>query len=302
MATFTFIPSFSATESSKPRVRTFKAGDGYEQRVRFGLRTDPKVWQLTFSERTDTEAGGILAFLEARGGAESFDWTPPQRLGGNRLLWSEAFDNAVWTKYTIGATANAATAPDGLATADKIFENSTANIAREVTQYHRAINTPFTFSLYAKAAERNIVNLALSNDVNSFTLAFFNLSTGVILYTASSGTDFTSPFSSILSAGNGWYRCSISGFKGSFNDLARPLIQLQDASNSYSYPGTIGSGLYVWGAQVEIGSAPSTYTSTTTSTAGVVAAGKYVCEEWDTTMRSANFNTITATFRQVFEA
>ncbi len=28
-------------------------------------------------------------------------------------------------------------------------------------------------------------------------------------------------------------------------------------------------------------------------------AGKYVCEEWQTTLRRCNFNTITATFRQV---
>lgn len=31
-------------------------------------------------------------------------------------------------------------------------------------------------------------------------------------------------------------------------------------------------------------------------------AGKYICEEWQVTMRNYNFNTIQATFRQVFEA
>ena len=77
MATFTWTPSFEATESSRPRVRKFQAGDGYEQRVRFGLNTDPKEWDLTFSERRDTERNQITAFLEARAGVESFDWTPP---------------------------------------------------------------------------------------------------------------------------------------------------------------------------------------------------------------------------------
>jgi phage-related protein len=82
MATFDFTPSFEATESSKPRVRRFQAGDGYEQRVRFGLNTDPKEWTLTFSERSDTERDQITAFLDARGGFEAFDWTTPRGVAG----------------------------------------------------------------------------------------------------------------------------------------------------------------------------------------------------------------------------
>ena len=78
MSTFTYVPSFEATESSKPRVRKFQAGDGYEQRVRFGLNTNPKEWQLVFSNRTDAERDLIVAFLDARGGVENFDWTPPR--------------------------------------------------------------------------------------------------------------------------------------------------------------------------------------------------------------------------------
>ena len=82
MATFTFTPSFEATESSKPRVRKFTSADGYEQRIRFGLNTDPKEWDLTFSERSDTERDQITAFLDARGGVESFDWTSPRGIPG----------------------------------------------------------------------------------------------------------------------------------------------------------------------------------------------------------------------------
>jgi phage-related protein len=82
MADFIWTPSFEATESSKPRVRKFQAGDGYEQRIRFGLNTNPKEWSLTFSERTDEERDEITAFLDARGGAESFNWTPPRGAAG----------------------------------------------------------------------------------------------------------------------------------------------------------------------------------------------------------------------------
>jgi phage-related protein len=90
MATFTWTPSFEATESSKPRVRKFQAGDGYETRIRFGLNTDPKEWPLTFAERTNTERDAILAFLEARAGAERFDWTSPRGIAGKYICeeWS----------------------------------------------------------------------------------------------------------------------------------------------------------------------------------------------------------------------
>jgi len=84
MATFTYIPDFEASESSRPVVRRVQFGDGYEQRVTFGLHNQPVEWQLTFANRTDTERNNILSFLEARGAVESFDWTPPY---GSAAKW-----------------------------------------------------------------------------------------------------------------------------------------------------------------------------------------------------------------------
>ena len=95
MATFTYTPSFDATEASRPRVRKFQSGDGYEQRIRFGLNTNPKEWQLVFSNRTDAERDLILAFLDARGGVESFDWTPPRGTAGKYVCeeWQTTLSN-----------------------------------------------------------------------------------------------------------------------------------------------------------------------------------------------------------------
>jgi phage-related protein len=95
MSTFTYTPSYEPTESSKPRVRKFQAGDGYENRIRFGLNTDPKEWGLVFSNRTNSERDNILAFLEARGGAESFDWTSPRGITGKYVCedWQLTLSN-----------------------------------------------------------------------------------------------------------------------------------------------------------------------------------------------------------------
>ena len=82
MATFTFTPSFTASLEEQPIIRRVKFGDGYEQRLSYGLNTQPKKWSLQVLNRTDTERNNILTFLRARGAAESFDWTDPNNYVG----------------------------------------------------------------------------------------------------------------------------------------------------------------------------------------------------------------------------
>ena len=77
MATFpaSHPPDFGAAVSIKPNTRVTAFGDGYEQRQAQGLNHQPKVWNLTFSVRTDAEANVIEGFLAARDAVEAFDWT-----------------------------------------------------------------------------------------------------------------------------------------------------------------------------------------------------------------------------------
>ena len=77
MATFPSItPTYGVQKRSAPNVRTVRFGDGFEKRLSFGLNQNPKVYNLTF-EVSETDADTIETFLEARGGAEHFDWSPP---------------------------------------------------------------------------------------------------------------------------------------------------------------------------------------------------------------------------------
>lgn len=78
MATFpSYRPLYPASKKSEPNVRSVQFGDGYQQRLTFGLNQNPKEWSLTF-DVTDTEANEIETFLNARAvDAASFDWTPP---------------------------------------------------------------------------------------------------------------------------------------------------------------------------------------------------------------------------------
>jgi phage-related protein len=77
VATFTWIPDYGYQKETRFNVRKTQFGDGYEQRVRFGINTTAETYSLTFENRDNTESDAIEAFLKAREGVESFDWTPP---------------------------------------------------------------------------------------------------------------------------------------------------------------------------------------------------------------------------------
>lgn len=77
MATFPSItPTYGAQKTSRPTVRTVQFGDGYSQRLTYGLNQNPKSWSLTW-EVSETDADTIETFLNARAvDNASFDWTP----------------------------------------------------------------------------------------------------------------------------------------------------------------------------------------------------------------------------------
>lgn len=72
-----FKPVFSAAKRSAPAVRTVKFGDGYEQRLSYGLNQNPKEWTLSFN-LSNSDAEIVENFLDARSAdLQSFGWTPP---------------------------------------------------------------------------------------------------------------------------------------------------------------------------------------------------------------------------------
>lgn len=76
MATFPSVtPTYGAQKNSAPNARVARFGDGYEQRVTFGINQNPKVWNLTWNV-SETDADTIETFLDARGAVEAFEWTP----------------------------------------------------------------------------------------------------------------------------------------------------------------------------------------------------------------------------------
>ena len=90
MPTFTYTPDYGAQSEVKPRVRVTKFDDGDEQRQANGINTQPKVWTLKFSLRSDTEASAIESFFVARAAVENFDYTDINGVAGKYVCrsWS----------------------------------------------------------------------------------------------------------------------------------------------------------------------------------------------------------------------
>ena len=75
--TFTIVPDRGFSKQSKPRVNTAKFNDGYSQRIAVGINSLDESWNLTFRNRSITEANTIVSFLQARNAVSYFLWTPP---------------------------------------------------------------------------------------------------------------------------------------------------------------------------------------------------------------------------------
>ena len=141
--------------------------------------------------------------------------------------------------------------PYGTNVADLIVANATVGQHR-VDRATVSASGSYTFSVFAKAAGYGFIRLRIGGDG-----AVFNLSNG-----STSGIA-AGIIASSQNYGNGWYRCIVSKAAALANEDVR--VNMQPTVSTADFGGDGTSGIYVFGAQYETGSAATSYIPTAAS-------------------------------------
>ena len=176
-------------------------------------------------------------------------------ISANILTYSQDFDNSDWTKNATTITTDSTTAPDGTTTADKMISTSTSGGFVEESPTV-TVGQPYTFSIFAKAGDTNWIRV--TNQSTSTSGGWFNLTDGTLGAENGAGN-----VSSITSVGDGWYRC-IRKFVSVVSGSQTVLYGNSSADGSSTAPGS-NKFIYIWGAQAEEASSPTTYLPTTSA-------------------------------------
>ncbi len=202
------------------------------------------------SGATTAKAGVLdnLPRIDYTGGTASL-LLEPQRT--NLIEYSEYFEGSIWETVNLNVKNNNAISPEGVQNAAKICETTATNTRfRLRTNSSRTTSGDNVLSIYAKAEERTWIVLREQSQTGVY--AFFNLSGNGSVGESTADNPTIEPLS------DGWYKCSITDVLTAVGMDIR--IALSDGVDSYD--GVFGNGLYVYGAQIEQGSYPTSYIPT----------------------------------------
>ena len=169
----------------------------------------------------------------------------------NLFSQSEYFGSSYWTKSG-ASVVSGFTSPEGLSNAYKLVEDTSTG-GHQIFRRIVVTATDNYASLYAKPSGRDWIVLY---DTYRDQGRYFNISTGVIggVYRFAPVSEFIEPFQ------NGYYRIGIGVTSSTIDYQLQVLLADSDGGAVYTGDGT--SGAYIYGAQLEAGSYPTSYIPT----------------------------------------
>ena len=229
---------------------------------------------ISIKEVTFDQPDGTLTLFEHPVNLPRVEWdSAGNRLGllveearTNLITHSQDITDAAWARVgmsSVSAGADAIVAPDGTQTADTATENNSVG-THYLAFTTNAVSANWTLSAFIKKKDDGVqVQLRPYGLGNDKAWATFDPADGSLLY--SGGTNLES--TSTTDVGNGWYRFSITCNTALLSGDGGMIAFVDGASGEFpSYTGQ-NKSFYIWGAQLEAGSFPTSYIKTTGATA-----------------------------------
>ena len=223
-------------------------------------RLDSRVTFTRGSTATYVDSDGLIKTAASGEARFDHDSDTGESLGlliegsrTNKLLYSSALDSGKWTSiYGISNAdvfASVAGAPDGSSAAKEVRSTATSGTAYHSYYGNGGVGTGnWNFSIFVKP--NGITTIELKVDA-AYAL-------GGTIFDLTGDGSVTSGSGSFVKLSNGWWRLSTYG------DIS--AHQRADCAVYFTSAGDGSSGFYLWGAQLEAGSFPTSYIPTTTAT------------------------------------
>lgn len=178
----------------------------------------------------------------------------------NLLLQSQTFGNASWTKTGATVTADAAVAPDGTTTADRLISSVStgSNTAFAGQQVTVTTATDYIFSVYLKPGT------SPTTVVNFYRVSPFDQSVLTITWGATPAISFTGNgwAYGLFDLGNGWYRAWIAMNSATATALMARIYTRDQGTTHVS-----GEYVDIWGAMIDAATTARPYVATVAATA-----------------------------------
>ena len=203
----------------------------------------------------------------------------PQRT--NYAGKSEEFNDSYWQKVRATITANQIVSPDGSVTADLLTATNTSENYCQQNVSSTVSGSKQTASFFVKKGTSDFCHILLWDVSNDGARQWFDLTNGSVGTSTTFGSGVSVDSAQMINYGNDWYRCIVV-FNNS-NTTVRIRISASNSNGSTS--STSGKTIYIWGAQLTVGSYETSYIPNTTT--GSVTRSADVCNGSGT---SAEFN------------
>jgi hypothetical protein len=181
--------------------------------------------------------------------------------GQNLIVQSNNFTSGSWNTALLSLTAGQAD-PFGGTTAFLMAGDGTSGQHNTFPGFSFVSGITYTYSLYAKKNTNNFFQLIFTNTVGG-AYANFDLNTGTV--GATGQVSGNAPVATILSVGNGWYRCSMTVSVNASANASAPIYLIASSSSTRAETNSLATSIFIYGAQLEIGSVANTYIPTTTT-------------------------------------